>query len=161
MNIEIERKFLVSVIPFDDVYFSETITQGYLTISKKKTIRVRLCEVGNFKKGFITIKGKSKGIARKEYEYEIPATDANELLNKMCKNIVVKTRHLVEYKDHIWEIDQFFGDNTGLIVAEVELQAEDEEVLLPPWVTKEVSDDPRYYNSNLSTKPYTTWKETV
>jgi adenylate cyclase len=155
MATEIEHKFLVikdiweKVIPYKSV----EIKQAYLLTDPEKTIRIRT--KGN--SGFITIKGKSIGASRLEFEYEIPIEDANDLINKFCSNLIEKTRHLVIQEKHTWEVDEFKGLNSGLIVAEIELNSEDENYSLPNWIDKNVTDDLRYANSNLSIKPFTTW----
>ena len=123
----------------------EKIIQGYLSTEPARTVRVRT--KGN--SGFLTIKSSNVGIVRKEFEYEIPFDDATELL-KLCTKILEKTRYKITYAGKIWEIDVFAGRHAGLILAEVELNAVDEIVDVPAWIDKEVSEDPRYFNSNLS-----------
>lgn len=131
------------------------IRQGYLSGEKGRTVRVRTKGT----KAFLTIKGPSSGISRTEFEYEIPAEDVNHMLDELClKPLIEKVRHVEEHNGRIWEIDVFFGENQGLVMAEVELPHENAEVLLPDWVTEEVSHDRRYYNSSLSKNPYTSWK---
>ena len=145
MAIEIERKFLVDSRKLYGLKYltEEKISQGYL--SNNPTVRVRLKN----ERGFLTIKSSTIGISRQEFEYEIPAADAEEIL-KLCGRMVLKKyRRTVSYGEHIWEIDFFAGRHHGLILAEVELYSPDEPVKLPPWITKEVSGDPRYFNSNL------------
>jgi CYTH domain-containing protein len=155
MATEIEHKFLVfkniweKVIPYKSV----EIKQAYLLTDPEKTIRVRT--KGN--SGFITIKGKSNGASRLEFEYEIPIEDANELINKFCSNLIEKTRHIVIHDDNTWEVDEFKGLNEGLIVAEIELKSEDEKYSIPNWIDKNVTEDLRYANSNLTLKPFSTW----
>jgi adenylate cyclase len=107
--------------------------------------------------GFITIKGKSTGASRLEFEYEIPIDDAIELINKFCSNLIEKTRHIVIHDNNTWEVDEFKGLNAGLIVAEIELTSEDEIYSIPDWIDKNVTEDLRYANSNLTIKPFTTW----
>lgn len=154
MSSEIERKFLVQGDEWKSrAHTSTAYSQGYLCLDPERTVRVRRAG----EKGFITIKGITQGIKRAEYEYEIPLEEAKELLT-LCLHLIEKTRHLVKEGNHTWEIDVFKGENLGLIVAEIELASETEELSLPPWVGKEVSDDPRYYNANLAQKPYTQWK---
>lgn len=106
----------------------------------------------------MTIKGKVQGIAREEIEFEIPIGKANELLQKFCGAVIEKNRYLIEIKGKTWEVDVFEGDNTGLVLAEIELDSEDEKFTLPHWITIEVTHDYRYYNSYLSENPYTSWK---
>ena len=155
MATEIEHKYLVikdiwkKVIPNKSV----EIKQAYLLTDPEKTIRVRT--KGN--SGFITIKGKSTGASRLEFEYEIPIEDAIELINKFCSNLIEKTRHIVIHDDNTWEVDEFKGLNEGLIVAEIELTSEDEKYSIPNWIDKNVTEDLRYANSNLTIKPFTTW----
>ena len=121
---------------------------------KERTVRVRTID----DKGFLTIKGITIGATRREYEYEIPTADANEILDELCeKPIIEKIRFKIPHAGLTWEIDEFAGVNLGLIVAEVELESEDQNIDFPPWVGEEVSGDPRYFNSNLIANPYTNW----
>ena len=145
MALEIERKFLVDKRKLHKLEFfsEEQITQGYL--SNHPAVRVRLKD----ERGFLTIKSATIGISRQEFEYEIPAEDARQLLKLCGRNVLKKYRRKVSYKGHVWEIDFFAGRHAGLILAEVELASPDERVDLPDWVTKEVSRDTRYFNSNL------------
>ena len=146
MAVEIERKFLVDANILDAQILTggENISQGYLSSEPARTVRVRI----KGDKAFITIKSATVGIVRKEFEYEIPIDDAAELL-KLCENVLEKIRYKVNYAGHTWEVDVFGGRLAGLILAEVELSAADEVAELPKWIDKEVSDDPRYFNSNL------------
>jgi len=154
MPTEIERKFLVTGTEWRQA-FSVPIRQGYLCRDKGRTIRVRLA--GG--KAFITIKGITKGISRPEFEYEIPPADTEQLL-KLCDGpIIEKIRHIVNYKGSKWEVDEFLGENAGLIVAEIELEKEDQPFERPDWLGREVTGDPRYANSNLASNPYSTWHE--
>ncbi len=155
MAIEIERKFLVSDDSWRQNAQGTTYRQGYLTIDPERTVRVRIA--GD--QGFLTIKGKTEGMARSEFEYPIPLEDAIQLLDSLClRPLIEKTRYCVTYGGRTWEVDEFDGDNRDLILAEVELAASDEQVDLPPWAGLEVTDDPRYYNASLSRTPYRTWK---
>jgi adenylate cyclase len=155
MAKEIERRFLVEARKWSDLGDGLAIRQGYLSVSKICSVRVRT--YGD--RAFVTMKGATKGITRDEYEYEIPMTDANEILDNLCENPPIeKTRYRVVFKGHTWEVDEYAGANHGLTVAEVELKEAREQVELPDWVDREISGDPRYYNSNLSIKPFTTWK---
>ncbi len=145
MAIEIERKYLVK----NDCYKSIStqcleIKQGYLCRDIERTVRVRT--IGE--NGFITIKGKNKGISRHEFEYEIPCTDAEQLL-RMCGKIIEKKRYIVFYKGMRWEIDEFSGSLSPLVLAEVELPCAEHVFDIPSFIGKDVSDDPRYFNSNL------------
>ncbi|MCR5175937.1 MAG: CYTH domain-containing protein [Anaerovibrio sp.] len=154
MGVEIERKFLVDRNKWVPANKGLSIRQGYISDDKDRIVRIRT----RGDRGYITIKGANEGLSRLEMEYEIPHIDAANLLDKLClKPLIEKKRYIEEYQGHIWEIDVFFGDNEGLIVAEVELSAPDEKVELPPWIIREVSDDSRYYNSNLIKNPYTRW----
>ncbi len=154
MAQEIERKFLVNMDKVDLPAQGLTICQGYIKTADKTTVRIRI--MGD--KAFLTLKGETKGISRSEFEYEIPVSDARQMLNELCTGPVVdKTRYLISYKSHLWELDIFAGDNQGLVVAEVELDSEDEQPELPGWVTEEVTGDKRYYNSNLLTHPFKNW----
>lgn len=152
MAREIERKFLVIGTDWkqgNGVYFS----QGYLNSTKERTVRVRLA--GG--KAFLTIKGLAEGISRSEFEYEIPVSDAEELL-KLCEEpLIQKIRYCVSFKGFKWEVDEFKGENEGLVIAEIELESESQIFDIPRWIGEEVSNDPRYYNSSLVTNPYKKW----
>ncbi len=155
MGIEIEHKFLVR----DDrwrqqVERSARLRQGYLTSDARCSVRVRVA--GD--QGFLNIKSGTLGIQRSEYEYAIPLAEAEEILDTLCeKPLLEKTRHFVRHDKHVWEIDEFAGDNAGLIVAEVELSRPDEPFARPDWLGEDVSHDIRYYNSRLARHPYNTW----
>lgn len=153
--LEIERKYLVKNIDFLDGIKNKRITQGYLSIDPERTVRVRIKGT----KGFITIKGLStdSGLTRYEWEKEITIVEAEELLELALPDVIDKTRYEVFNDNHVWEIDVFDGSNKGLVIAEIELQAEDETFTLPDWIDKEVTGDKRYYNSYLSDKPYIEW----
>jgi len=154
--IEIERKFLVNSDVFKDESFKNTrIIQGFLNTDENRTVRVRL--KGN--QGFLTVKGKSNesGLSRFEWEREISKTDAEALLELCEKGVIDKMRYEVKAKNHIFEVDEFFGDNEGLIVAEIELTDENETFIKPDWLGKEVTGNIRYYNSQLSKQPFNTW----
>ncbi len=155
MGTEIERKFLVHQEKWENVKTEGVLyRQGYMLRNEDKNIRIRVVE-GD--KGYITIKGKSSGFSRPEYEYPLPAQDAEELLQRFCDAIVVKKRYKkAEYGKH-WEVDEFLEDNEGLIVAELELAGENEPFEMPAWIDREVTDDPRYYNSQLSVNPFKNW----
>ena len=155
MAIEIERKFLVKERPFAMAKRSLKINQGYILNEKSKVIRVR--EKGD--DYFLTIKGNNIGISRLEYDFPISKEDAKELIFHFCKTTLIeKTRHYVEHKGHTWEVDEFHGTNDGLIVAEIELESEDEKFEIPNWIGQEVTQDERYYNMNLAVHPYTSWE---
>lgn len=156
MAIEIERKFLVRSNEWRKDAVGTPYRQGYLTTDPERTVRVRLA--GD--KGFLTIKGKTEGMSRCEFEYPIPVAEASELLDTLCLSpLIEKIRYCVKYAEHLWEIDEFAGENAGLILAEVELDSSDQLVELPPWVGEEVTTDPRYYNASLSQTPYQSWQE--
>ena len=154
MAIEIEKKFLIKYIPLEHVKFSKHIKQGYILSDQEKVIRIR-------KKGdeyFLTIKGNKIGISRYEFEYSIPEEDATILFDEFCSSdIIEKTRHYIEHKNHLWEVDEFHGDNDGLIVAEIELLSEDETFDIPDWIDREVTSEKKYYNMNLITNPFNKW----
>ena len=148
MPVEIERKYLVKGEPWKE-YKGTYMEQGYLA-KNEATVRVRTSS----EKAWVTIKGLTHGFSRPEYEYEIPLSDAKEMLDMFCgMNKVSKTRYEIDYKGLTWEVDVFEGKNKGLIVAEVELESEDVEIQLPDWIGKDVTNDPRYRNSNLLENP--------
>ena len=152
MAKEIERKFLVK----EGAWRNEKGTlyrQGYLNSMKERVVRVRT--IGD--KGYLTIKGLTVGASRMEFEYEIPRQDADQLLDICEKPLIEKIRYKVVEGEFVWEIDEFLGENQGLIVAEVELESENQEFPKPHWSTEEVTGDPRYFNSNLIRNPYKTW----
>jgi adenylate cyclase len=155
MGTEIERKFLVNSNRWrDEVADSRSFRQGYLSRGTGSAIRVRVQEG----RAELNIKSTRDGIHRLEFEYQIPLEDAEELLAQVAlRSLIEKTRHLVRRGDHVWEIDEFFGANAGLIVAEIELNSADEAFDRPEWLGREVSADPRYYNSSLSERPFCTW----
>ena len=153
MGIEIERKFLVAgdgwraapAVPY---------AQGYLNRDKQRTVRVRIAQ----DQAWLTVKGVSVGATRAEFEYAIPVADAEQLLALCDGPVVRKTRRVVEHAGARWEIDEFEGDNAGLVVAEIELASEDARFEPPPWLGAEVTHDARYFNSSLATAPYSTWR---
>ncbi|MEZ5582479.1 MAG: CYTH domain-containing protein [Candidatus Competibacteraceae bacterium] len=155
MAKEIEHKFLVRDTRWQDqVFRSTSLRQGYLVSDETRSVRVRIAGDN----AYLNIKSATVGISRSEYEYPIPVPDAEEILTHLCMpSIVEKTRHFVRYGDHVWEIDVFEGDNTGLVVAEVELGSADEVFERLPWVGDDVSHDLRYYNSYLAQCPYKDW----
>jgi len=154
MTKEIERKFLVVGEKWKNKASGSFCRQGYLSTVKERTVRVRVID----DMGYLTIKGVSVGARRTEFEYEIPVKDAKVLLDKICKRpIIEKTRYKIEYKGFNWEIDVFNGDNKGLVVAEVELENENQHVELPDWIGEEVTADPKYYNANLINNPFKNW----
>ncbi len=156
MGQEIERKYLVNHSKWKQLSKpeGEKYRQGYLLTDPNKTIRVR--QAGS--KGFLTIKGPSVGASRLEYEYEIPFKEAEELLGHFSTSELSKIRYKLPIGDKVWEVDEFLGDNAGLIVAEIELESGDEEFDVPDWISEEVTTKQEYYNSNLTTDPYKNWK---
>ncbi len=157
MGLEIERKFLLKGDEWRSLADGKPYRQGYIRTNGENTVRVRVA--GD--KGFLTIKGPVAGATRTEYEYEIPLQDALEMLERLCdKPYIEKIRHTVPVEGFVWEIDEFQGANAGLVVAEVELDGEDQAFDKPDWVGDEVTGDPRYYNGNLTVAPYATWKST-
>ncbi len=155
--IEIERKFLVKSQVFkNEAYNSFNIKQGFLNSHKERTVRIRLKK----DKGYITVKGKSteNGLSRFEWEKEISNIEAENLLILCEEGIIDKRRYEVKFENHTFEVDEFFGDNEGLVIAEVELNTKNETFKKPEWLGKEVTGDIKYYNSQLSKQPYKTWK---
>jgi adenylate cyclase len=154
MGREIERKFLVCGDAWRRGAKGLYCRQGYLASGIGCTVRVRV--LGD--KGFLTVKGRMEGISRAEYEYGISVQDAHEMLDRLCSRpLIEKYRYHREHADQMWEVDEFVRENRGLVVAEIELQVPDQPVVLPDWVGREVTDDPRYLNVNLAKRPYTTW----
>ncbi|MDA9092347.1 CYTH domain-containing protein [Polaribacter sp.] len=157
MAVEIERKFLVKNDSFKKAYFAKkTIKQGYLNSNKNRTVRIRTID----DKAFMTVKGKSNttGTSRFEWEKEIDILDAEELLLLCEPTSIEKTRFYVKKEEHVFEIDVFFGDNLGLIVAEIELKHEAETFQKPLWIGEEVTGNEKYYNSKLSKVPFKDWE---
>lgn len=158
MALEIERKFLVKGEFSRDAFKATRITQGYLCSAPERTVRVRI----KGGKGYITIKGGSDaaGLSRFEWEKEIPVGEARDLLALAESGVIDKMRYLVRNTDgiHTWEVDEFYGDNDGLVVAEIELAGENESFDKPEWLGQEVTGDPRYFNSMLMKNPYKNWK---
>jgi len=154
MAVEIERKFLVKNEDWRTLAIGTVYRQGYILSGIDRTVRVRLA--GD--RGYLTVKSVTSGISRSEFEYEIPVADASELLDTLCdRPLIEKTRYKIPYDDLIWEVDEFMGENQGLIVAEVELTHPDRAVAIPDWIGREVSGDPRYFNSNLVNLPFSKW----
>ena len=154
MGVEIERKFLRANEGWRGQGTPTPMRQGYLVADPVRTVRVRI----EGERAVITIKGKSTGASRGEWEYEIPVPDATELLDGLCEQPQVeKIRHRIAHAGHTWEVDEFLGLNAGLVVAEIELGAEDEAFEKPDWIGAEVTGDKRYYNSSLIRMPYSQW----
>ena len=153
MGKEIERKFLVT----GDSWrrgVGTRLRQGYISLDEKRSVRVRTTP----ERAYLTIKGESRGASRNEFEYEIPLKEAEELLGSICvRPLIEKVRYRIIHRGCTWEVDDFLGENRGLVLAEVELDREDQEFDRPEWIGEEVTGDPRYYNVNLVVKPYTTW----
>lgn len=148
MGLEIERKFTVKPLIFEKLQFAETcenIFQGYLSKNPDRTVRVRL----KADKGFITIKGKKNGMSRLEFEYEIPFDDALKLID-LCEPVVIKKKRYRLIENGLcWEIDVFDAEHKGLVIAELELESDNQQIDLPDWILDDVSEDPKYFNSNL------------
>lgn len=153
MAEEIERKFLVQGTAWKQEAEGKKYSQGYI-YADNCVVRARIA--GD--KAYLTVKGETVNISRKEFEYEIPVPDAEELLCNFCsKPLIEKTRYEIEYMGKVWVVDEFYGDNAGLVLAEIELEYEDEAFESPPWIGTEVSGKPEYYNSNLVRNPYSRW----
>jgi len=156
MGTEIEKKFLITSDKWRGIVPGKQYSQGYLSRDKDSTVRVRTIN----DKGFITVKGAVKGETRLEFEYEIPLDDAAELLTKLChKPLIEKTRYKIPFAGFTWEVDEFAGDNEGLVFAEIELEYEEQEFSRPDWIGEEVTGDPKYYNASLVSYPYRDWRE--
>lgn len=156
MSFEIERKFLVKSKDYQrESHKKFYVKQGFLNTNKHRTVRIRISD----NTAFLTIKGVSdkSGVSRFEWEKEIPVKDAKQLLSLCEKGIIEKNRYLIKYGNHIFEVDEFLGKNEGLIIAEIELSNENEVFEKPSWLGKEVTGDVKYYNSQLSKKPYDGW----
>lgn len=152
MGIEIERKYLVTGADWR-TSDGQRICQGYLNRDKARTVRVRIAGA----QAFLTVKGLSTGATRAEFEYPIPLADAQALLALCDGPLIDKVRHRVDHAGLTWEVDEFFGDNAGLVVAEVELASEDQSIALPSWVGEEVTTDSRYVNASLASHPFSRW----
>lgn len=156
MEEEIERKFLVRKELWPKVRKGAglAVRQGYLCTDPARTVRVRMVD----RSAYLTIKGPSRGYARSEFEYPIPADEAEYLLEKLCvRPLIEKTRYRIRFKGRLFEVDEFGAENKGLLLAELELQDESEKPDLPEWIGEEVSADPRYFNSSLTERPFSTW----
>ena len=155
MSVEIERKFLVDHEKWSIVEKPEGThyRQGYILSDKEHTVRVRVSD----KKCFLNLKSKSSNMSRNEYEYEIPLQDGLEILKSFTTNGTEKIRYNIPFEGKLWEVDEFLGDNTGLIVAEIELKSEQEEFSKPAWISVEVTDDGRYTNAALAKSPFKDW----
>jgi len=156
MAKEIERKFLVTSTEWKSSSEKKLYRQGYLTINSGGVVRIRTIS----DKGYITIKSQRNNLTRDEFEYEIPFEDAEYMLENLClKPLVEKYRTKINYNGMVWEVDDFIGENEGLIIAEIELEYENQKIDLPNWLGVEVTNDAKYYNSNLVNTPYCKWKD--
>jgi CYTH domain-containing protein len=154
MAVEIERKFLLQGDGWRGLAPGKHYRQGYLSTVAARTVRVRVIEDS----GYLTIKGATSNATRAEYEYVIPVEDAHAMLDTLCERpLIEKTRYRIEHQGMTWEVDEFAGENAGLLLAEVELDSEDQVIALPDWVGKEVTGEPRYYNANLIANPFSQW----
>ena len=154
MAIEIERKFLVRDDTWRGLGEGDHYRQGYLSTEPGRSVRVRVADG----KGYLTIKGKTVNATRAEYEYVIPLQDADAMLDELCERpLIEKTRYRIDHQGLVWEVDEFEGENAGLVIAEVELASAEQVVALPAWVGDEVTADPRYYNANLIANPFSRW----
>ncbi len=155
MAEEIERKFLVSHDGWRArISRSRRLRQGYLAVTERCAVRVRI----DGERGIVGVKSAGLETRRKEFEYAVPVAEAEEMLELVTCGVIEKVRHEVDHAGHLWEIDEFAGANTGLVLAEVELAALDEHVEIPDWAGPEVSGDPRYFNSSLAERPYRSWE---
>ncbi|NCD68443.1 CYTH domain-containing protein [Mucilaginibacter agri] len=155
MGVEIERKFLVNQEIWQQLEKPNGVHyhQGYIPSDDSCTVRVRIAG----ERGYLTLKGKTKGFSRKEFEYEIPFADAQEMLNEFTRTGTEKIRYHIAIGTHVWEVDEFLGPNKGLFVAEIELRDESEPFAIPAWIGEEVTNDRRYANSNLAVHPFLEW----
>ncbi len=153
MGKEIERKYLVKGEAWKELGEGVLYRQGYLNSLKERVVRARTMGP----KAALTIKGITVGATRLEFEYDIPMDDCNQLLDLCEQPIIEKIRYVIDWEGVTWEVDEFFGVNAGLVVAEVELEDVNQQISFPPWIGDEVTDDPRYFNSNLVARPYSTW----
>jgi adenylate cyclase len=154
VSLEIERKFLVRDARWKALGQGALLRQGYLSSQPDRIVRVRI----EAESAMLTIKGRTIGATRSEWEYPIPLEDANAFLNELCeKPIIEKIRYRIRHDGMMWEVDEFLGDNAGLVVAEIELEAEDQAFSRPDWIGEEVTHDARYFNANLLKRPYNAW----
>ena len=154
MGKEIERRFLVKGDAWRGLGQGTEFKQGFLSTVKERVVRVRIAG----ERATLTIKGITRGFSKAEFEYEIPRADAQALLEELCERpLIEKTRYRIGHHGLIWEVDEFVGENKGLILAEVELTSENQAINPPAWIGQEISGDPRYFNSNLVSNPFTRW----
>jgi adenylate cyclase len=155
MGKEIERKFLVKNDSFKKLAEAEVLQQGFLSVNKNRVVRVRISRG----KAWLTIKGITKGSVRHEFEYDIPIKDAQFMINNFCKKpVIIKKRYRIQHGELYWEVDEFLNDNQGLVIAEIELNTEDQDFDKPDWVGEEVTENKKYYNAYLIKHPYSTWE---
>jgi CYTH domain-containing protein len=155
--MEIERKYLVNKILWQELrqpVNASFVQQAYLSTDPKCSVRIRITD----SKALITIKGETTGISREEFEYSVPLNDGLEIMRLAGKPVIVKSRYVIHHDGYKWEVDEFHGDNEGLILAEVELKADSENPEWPEWIDKEVSGDPRYFNLQLAINPINEWQ---
>lgn len=154
MGIEIERKFLLAGDAWRSLGQAVLLRQGYLSSTRERVVRVRI----EGEQAMLTIKGANVGATRGEWEYPIPLADAAELLDGLCEQpLIEKYRRRIDFAGNVWEVDEFLGANAGLVVAEIELSSEQQAFDKPEWIAEEVTDDLRYFNSNLIKQPFSTW----
>ncbi len=154
MATEIERKFLVKGRDWQAQWQGMRLVQGYLSSEPERTVRVRIA--GDL--ATLNIKGKTEGATRSEWEYPIPVAEAEDLLARLCEQpLIDKIRYRIPYAGMVWEVDEFFGENAGLVVAEIELESEDQAFEKPDWVGEEVTHDARYFNASLIRRPFSRW----
>lgn len=153
MGVEIERKYLVINDDWRRLGVPVQYAQGYLVADGERTVRVRVAGAN----GFLTVKGKSQGFSRLEFEYLVPREEALEMLQLSVTPMIEKYRTKISYEGKIWEVDEFEGDNKGLIIAEIELKSEGQTFSIPPWIGQEVTGDIRYFNSSLAKNPFKNW----
>lgn len=158
MGQEIEKKFLLATDDWRHLGTGEPYCQGYLNAEKGRTVRIRTIK----DRGILTIKGPNIGGTRLEFEYDIPWQDAQEMLHQLCrKPLIEKIRYKIPFAGFIWEVDEFKGENEGLLFAEIELAYEGQNFTIPSWIGREVTDDQRYYNANLVSNPFSKWLNTT
>ncbi len=155
MAHEIERRFRLKNDDWRGLVEGEWLKQGYLSVERERTVRVRVKGT----QAWLTLKSNISNVSRHEFEYEIPLADAETILATMCPMLVEKKRYRIAIGPHLWEVDEFFGNNAGLVLAEVELASEDEAYTAPAWLGEEVTEDPRYTNSYLSQHAWPSWPE--
>jgi adenylate cyclase len=153
--METERKFLLKNDEYKFLAKGEFLSQGFLSTDPERVVRIRI----EGENAWITVKGRTKGLSRDEFEYAIPLDEAAFMLENLCLQPTIrKNRYRIDHEGFTWEVDEFLGENEGLVIAEIELQDEGQAFSLPAWVGEEVTGDPRYYNANLVQNPYKHWK---